>query len=84
MAADSPIIGYALTQTNGQLEKLGDVYDAAPQGIAVAKSDKALADVIQKTVTKLMEDGSYKKILDGWGTADGAITKSEVNPAVSS
>ena len=84
MAADSPIIGYALTQTGGQLEKLGDVYDAAPQGIAVAKSDTALADVIQKTVTKLMEDGSYKKILDGWGASDGAITKSEVNPAVAS
>ena len=84
MAADSPIIGYALTQTNGQLEKLGDVYDAAPQGIAVAKSDTALADVIQKTVTKLMEDGSYKKILEGWGNADGAITKSEVNPAAAS
>ena len=29
-----------------------------------------------------MEDGSYKKILEGWGAADGAITKSEVNPAV--
>ncbi|MET3920249.1 transporter substrate-binding domain-containing protein, partial [Arthrobacter sp. UYEF20] len=29
MAADSPIIGYALTQTGGQLEKLGDVYDSA-------------------------------------------------------
>jgi polar amino acid transport system substrate-binding protein len=84
MAADSPIIGYALTQTGGQLEKLGEVYDAAPQGIAVAKSDKALADVIQKTVTKLMQDGSYKKILEGWGAADGAITTSEVNPAVSS
>jgi polar amino acid transport system substrate-binding protein len=84
MAADSPIIGYALTQTNGQLEKLGDVYDAAPQGIAVAKSDTALADVIQKTVTKLIEDGSYKKILEGWGNAEGAITKSEVNPAAAS
>lgn len=84
MAADSPIIGYALSQTNGQLEKLGDVYDSAPQGIAVAKSDKALAEVIQKTLTKLMEDGSYKKILDGWGNGEGAITKSEVNPAVSS
>ncbi|GAC1479979.1 MAG: ABC transporter substrate-binding protein [Pseudarthrobacter sp.] len=83
MAADSPIIGYALAQTSGQLEKLGDVYDAAPQGIAVAKSDKALADVIQKTVTKLITDGSYKKILEGWGNADGAITKSEVNPATS-
>ncbi len=84
MAADSPIIGYALTQTNGQLEKLGDVYDSAPQGIAVAKSDTAWADVIQKTVTKLMEDGSYKKILEGWGNAEGAITKSEINPAASS
>jgi polar amino acid transport system substrate-binding protein len=84
MAADSPIIGYALTQTNGQLEKLGDVYDAAPQGIAVAKSDTALADVMQKTVTKLIEDGSYKKILEGWGNAEGAITKSEVNPAAAS
>lgn len=84
MAADSPIIGYALTQTNGQLEKLGDVYDAAPQGIAVAKADTAWTEVIQKTVTKLIDDGSYKKILEGWGTAEGAITKSEINPAVTS
>ncbi|WP_284980221.1 ABC transporter substrate-binding protein [Arthrobacter sp. fls2-241-R2A-200] len=84
MAADSPIIGYALAQTNGQLEKLGDVYDAAPQGIAVAKSDTALAALIQKTLTKLMADGSYKKILTGWGNAEGAITTSEVNPAVKS
>ncbi len=84
MAADSPITGYAITQTNGKLEKLGDVYDAAPQGIAVAKSDTALAELVQKTVTKLMEDGSYKKILEGWGAADGAITKSEVNPTAGS
>ena len=84
MAADSPITGYAITQTNGQLEKLGDVYDAAPQGIAVAKSDTALAELIQKTMTKLMADGSYKKILEGWGNAEGAITKSEVNPAAAS
>ncbi|MDI3211299.1 ABC transporter substrate-binding protein [Arthrobacter sp. AL12] len=84
MAADSPIIGYAITQTNGQIEKIGDVYDSAPQGIAVAKSDTALAEVIQKTVSKLIENGAYKKILEGWGNADGAITKSEVNPAVGS
>ena len=35
-------------------------------------------------MTKLMEDGSYKKILEGWGVTDGAITKSEVNPAAAS
>ncbi|XAS63514.1 ABC transporter substrate-binding protein [Pseudarthrobacter sp. So.54] len=84
MAADSPIIGYAITQTNGQIEKIGEVYDSAPQGIAVAKSDLALAELVQKTVAKLMENGSYKKILEGWGNADGALTKSEVNPAVGS
>ncbi|MDJ0321170.1 ABC transporter substrate-binding protein [Pseudarthrobacter sp. PS3-L1] len=83
MAADSPIIGYALTQTNGELEKLGDVYDSAPQGIAIAKSDTAWADLIQKTLTKLMDDGSYTKILEGWGNAEGALDKSEVNPAAS-
>jgi len=84
MAADSPIIGYALSQTNGQLEKIGEVYDSAPQGIAVAKADTALADLIQKTVTKLMADGSYQKILESWGNSEGALTKSEVNPAVGS
>ena len=31
MAADSPVIAYAVTQTDGQLEKLGDVYDSAPR-----------------------------------------------------
>lgn len=84
MVADSPIISYAVTQTNGQVEKIGAVYDSAPQGIAVAKSDTALADVIQKAVTKLMEDGTYQKVLKAWGNDEGAITKSEVNPAVTS
>jgi polar amino acid transport system substrate-binding protein len=35
-------------------------------------------------MTKLIADGSYKKILEGWGNAEGAITKSELNPAASS
>ena len=82
MAADSPIIGYAITQTNGAIEKIGETYDSAPQGIAVAKSDMALTQLIQKTVTSLMEDGTYKEILEAWNNADGALTSSEVNPAV--
>ena len=82
MAADSPIIGYAITQTNGAVEKIGDTYDSAPQGIAVAKSDMALTQLIQKTVTSLMEDGTYKEILAAWNNEDGAIPAAEVNPAV--
>ncbi|MBN9327830.1 MAG: transporter substrate-binding domain-containing protein, partial [Cellulomonas sp.] len=39
MYADSPIIAYAIAQTNGQLEQLGDVFSSAPQGIVVSKDD---------------------------------------------
>lgn len=84
MSADSPIIGYALSQTGGKLEVLGDVYDAAPQGIAVAKGDPALAEVMSKVMNKLISDGTYKKILEAWNNSAGAVTKSEVNPAVTS
>ncbi|MDP5226361.1 MULTISPECIES: ABC transporter substrate-binding protein [Arthrobacter] len=80
MAADSPVIGYALQQTQGQLEKVGLVFDSAPQGITVAKQDTALASLVQKTVTALMKDGSYKKVLDSWGVGDGALPASELNP----
>ncbi len=82
MYADSPIIAYALSQTNGQLEQLGDVFATAPQGIVVSKSDQALTDVIQKTVQKLIDDGTYGKILKAWGNEDGAVTTAELNPSV--
>ena len=49
----------------------------------MAKSDTALADVIGKVMNKLISDGDYKKILDAWNNSKGAISKAEVNPAVS-
>jgi len=82
MSADSPIIGYALSQTGDSLQTLGDVYDGAPQGIAIAKSDTAFADVIGKVMNKLIDDGTYGKILKAWNNTQGAISKAEVNPVV--
>ncbi len=84
MVADSPLIDYAIQQTGGVVQKIGDTYNAAPQGIAVAKGDTALADLVQKVMTKLISDGTYKKIFEIWGVSDGAIIKSEVNPAEAS
>ncbi|MBW4094169.1 MAG: ABC transporter substrate-binding protein [Acidobacteria bacterium] len=81
MTADSPVIRYAIGQTGDSLQTIGTETDAAPEGIAVAKSDTALADLVQKTITKLMADGTYKKILDTWSNSAGALTKSEVNPS---
>lgn len=84
MSADSPVVGYAISQTNGALEKVGSTTDAAPEGIAVAKSDTALAGLVQKVMAKLISNGSYKKILDTWNNSDGAISNAELNPSVSS
>ncbi|MBP2373034.1 ABC transporter substrate-binding protein [Paeniglutamicibacter psychrophenolicus] len=80
MAADSPVTGYALSQTGDSLENLGEVYDGAKQGIAVAKSDKELAELVGKVVNKLISDGTYAKILESWSNSDGAIVKAQVNP----
>ena len=78
--ADSPVAGYAISQTDGQLEALGDVEGVAKQGIAVKKGNTQLAEAVQKAVQKLMDDGTYMKILKHWGVENGAIDKAEINP----
>lgn len=79
--ADSPVAGYAISQTDGQLEALGEDVGVAKQGIAIKKGDTQMDEAVQKAVTKLMEDGTYDKILKHWGVESGAIDKAEINPA---
>jgi polar amino acid transport system substrate-binding protein len=83
MLADSPVSAYAVKQTNGQLALVGDIYDSAPYGYAVAKDKIDLTEAINAAVQALIADGSYKTILDKWGVTAGAITTPAVNPAVS-
>jgi polar amino acid transport system substrate-binding protein len=73
MLADSPVGLYAVKQTGGQLEALGDIYDAAPYGFVVPKDETDFAQAIAT-------DGTYKQILDKWGNDSGAITDFAVNP----
>lgn len=80
MLADSPVIAYAIQQTNGQLEKVGAVYDSAPYGYVIAKKDTAFADAVSGAVDALIADGTYKQVLDKWLVGDGAVAASQVNP----
>ncbi|WP_137652983.1 ABC transporter substrate-binding protein [Bifidobacterium moukalabense] len=77
--ADSPVAGYAIAQTDG-LEALGDVEGVAKQGIAIEKGNEKLDEAVQKAVQKLMDDGTYMKILKHWGVESGALDKAEINP----
>jgi polar amino acid transport system substrate-binding protein len=80
MLADSPVVAYAVKQSNGQLATLGDIYDSAPYGYVTTKANQGLAEAIQGALQQLISDGSYKQILDKWGVAGGAITSPEINP----
>ncbi|MGC5031873.1 ABC transporter substrate-binding protein [Micromonospora sp. DT229] len=81
MLADSPVGAYAVKQSNGQLEVLGDIYESAPYGYAVPKDQAAFAEVLKEAVQAVIADGSYKAALEKWGVEGGAITTSELNPA---
>jgi polar amino acid transport system substrate-binding protein len=80
MAADSPVCLYAVKQTNGQLEPLGKVYDAAPYGAVVPKSETAFAQALADAFKSLDSSGDYKKALSTWGNETGAISNFAVNP----
>ena len=82
MLADSPVTAYAIQQSGGKLEQLGDIYGTAPYGVVVAKDQTEFADAISGAINELIADGTYQQILDNWGVGSGAISKSVVNPPV--
>lgn len=75
-------IGYAVKQTDGQLQTIGPISDPSPNGIAVAKGQTQWAQLIADTLNEMIEDGTYAKILDTWGIPSAAIPKAEVDPTV--
>jgi polar amino acid transport system substrate-binding protein len=80
MLADSPVVLYAIKQTNGQLEQVGQIYDAAPYGYVIPKAETAFAQAITEALKSLNTDGSYKSTLQKWNNDSGAITDFAVNP----
>lgn len=78
--ADSPVAGYAISQTGDQLEELGSAEGVVKQGIAIKKGDTELAKAVQAGMQHLMDDGDYMKILKAWGVENGAIDKAEIDP----
>jgi polar amino acid transport system substrate-binding protein len=80
--ADSPVVDYAVKKTGDAFEKAGEDTDTAPYGIAVPKTAGTFKDALKGAVQKLIDDGTYKKVLDNWGVGDGAIDESKVNGAI--
>ncbi len=81
--ADSPITEYAVKQSGGKLQLAGDIYGAAPYGLALAKGNTGLEQALQKAIQGMMDDGTYKQILSKWGVESGAISQATINGASS-
>ena len=80
--ADSPVLGYAVARSNGQLKTTGDIYDSAPVAIAVAKDNPELAKAVQAALQSLMDSGELKEIFAHYGITEGVLSTAEINPQV--
>jgi polar amino acid transport system substrate-binding protein len=78
MLADSPVVAYAVTTTDGAVEQLGDTYDTAPYGVALPKGQGQYAEAVRGAVQALIEDGTYAAVLEKWNVSDGAIPTAEI------
>ena len=77
-SADSPVSLYAIKKLNGKIQAAGKTFDATPYGMAVAKNS-GMAEAVQAALQSLVDDGSYAKILNKWGVADGGIKQITIN-----
>ncbi|WP_371479582.1 ABC transporter substrate-binding protein [Kitasatospora sp. NBC_00315] len=78
---DYPVAAYAAKTTDGgnRFQVAGAQSQSSPYGIATAKSETALRDVLATALNQLIRNGEYGKILAKWDIADGAAQTAVVN-----
>lgn len=84
-SSQSPLT-YFVAQAKDQLELTGlgkaNGFDTLYQGAVVPKGSP-LREVLREAVQKLMDNGTYTKIMKKWGVEANALEKAGVNLAVS-
>ena len=79
----SSTVGYAVKMSEGALATLqpeGSLLDDTLDGIAIAKSDDALAAVVASALNDLIADKTYDQIFQKWGVVGAGIAQATVNP----
>ena len=72
--------GYAINQSNGALQAVGEIFDASSYGLPVAKASP-LAESLRQAVMHLIRTREYRDIMDKWGVEAGMITAPVINGA---
>ncbi|MDM0029542.1 ABC transporter substrate-binding protein [Variovorax saccharolyticus] len=78
---DFPALVYMGAQFPGRYKIVGDNYMLTPYitSWGFAKNRAALRDAVQKATQSMLDDGTYKKILDKWGVGGAALPAVTVN-----
>jgi polar amino acid transport system substrate-binding protein len=80
-SSDFPVAAYAVKTSGGgkDFELVGEQVEAAPYGIAVAKSNTQLRDALQAALDAIIKNGEYDKVIAKWGVEAGAVKTAAVN-----
>lgn len=78
LSADSPVTAWAVERSNGEMELVGEIFDAAPYGMAVPK-DSNLGPAAAAALQYLIDEGYYQEILEQWGITDGLVEEAMIN-----
>ncbi|WP_342320134.1 ABC transporter substrate-binding protein [Corynebacterium mayonis] len=78
VSADSPVTAWAVERSNGELELIGEMFDAAPYGFAVPK-DSTLAPALAAALQHLIDTGDYERILKQWNVETGYLDEALIN-----
>ncbi len=81
MSADSPVTGFAIKLSRGELVSAGDVFDSAPYGWPVPKGS-GLAESLRKALEHVIETSKYRTIATMWGVERGMLEESTINGAM--
>ena len=80
-SADSPVTIDAVGALDGRLEVVGPMFDAAPYGFPVTKGSE-LAEPVQQALQRLIDDGTYRALLERYDSESGAVDTATVNAGV--
>jgi len=81
MSADSPVTGFAIKLSRGELVSAGDVFDSAPYGWPVPKGS-GLTESLRKALEHVIETSEYRTIATMWGVERGMLEESTINGAM--
>jgi polar amino acid transport system substrate-binding protein len=79
--ADTPVAAYIVEKSNGEFKLTSGPIPPEPYGIAIPKNT-GMTQPVFDAIKTLMDNGTYKKILEYWGLQEGAIDAPTINQGV--